>query len=453
MAVAELLPDGPRAGQSHAGPAMGLDRLFGSTMFFRLWCSQAVSSLGDWLGFVAITALAYRLGASSDGAAISLVLMARVVPGLFLASFAGVMIDRWDRRRVMVACDLGRGAVLALLPFATNIPELVLASFILEMLTLMWTPAKEASVPNLVAPAFLANANSLSLGAAYGSFPVAAALFALLAAAGSALGIRQETLALWGDVATFFLSAAVISTLTLPKPKPREGAEPGFDFGRTIADLREGWKFVVDSPVVRAVILGLGTGLIGGAMVVPLGPIMVKQVFGAGPAGFGLLLTSMGLGTAGGIIGLSVVQKKVDHVQVFLLALLCAGPCLMGAATMNHLGPACFFVGGLGLCAGAVYVLGFSLLQVNVSDELRGRTFATLYATVRICVLLAFTVAPLLSGLLDALSQATVGGRLHAGPASLAVPGVRLTLWLGGLIIFTAGLLARRTLRSASDLT
>jgi len=417
-------------------------------MFARLWCSQAVSSLGDWLGLVAITALAYRLGAGSDGAAISLVLIARLVPGLFLASFAGVLVDRWDRRRVMVACDVGRGTVLALLPFATNVGELVAASFVLEMLTLMWTPAKEASVPNLVPPSFLPNANSLSLAAAYGTFPVAAALFAALAAAAPALGVRQESLAMWADVATFFLSAAVISTLSLPRPKPQESGDRGFDLGRTIVELREGWQFVVDSPVVRAVIIGLGTGMIGGAMIVPLGPIMAKQVFGAGPAGFGVLLASLGVGVAGGIVGLGLVQHRVDHVRVFLAALLSAGPCLLLGAAMSHLGPACFCVGALGLCAGAVYVLGFSLLQANVADELRGRTFATLYATVRICVLLALTVAPVLSGVLDVLSTATVRGQLHLGPATLSVPGVRLTLWLAGLIIVGAGLLARRTLGS-----
>lgn len=445
------MPDGAGAvpqANGASSQAIGVGRVFGSPMFFRLWCSQAVSSLGDWLGFVAITALAYRLGAASDGAAISLVLVARLVPGLFLASFAGVLVDRWDRRRVMVACDLGRGLVLALLPFATNVGELVAASFAIEMLTLMWSPAKEASVPNLVGPKFLPTANSLSLAAAYGTFPVAAALFAVLAAVASAVGIRQESLAIWADVGTFFLSAAVISTLTLPRPRGRDGDEVGFDFGRTFAELREGWSFVAESPLVRAVILGLGTGLIGGAMVVPLGPIMAKQVFGAGPAGFGVLLASLGVGVAGGIVALSLIQHRVDHLRTFLGSLLAAGPCLLLGASMSHLGLACLWVFGLGLCAGSVYVLGFSLLQSNVSDDLRGRTFATLYAMVRICVLMALTVAPVLSGLLDGFSSSAVHRRLSVGPLSITVPGVRLTLWVGGAIILGAGLLARRTVRS-----
>src|SRR5205807_2568219 len=80
-----------------------------------------------------------------------------------------------------------------------------------------------------------------------------------------------------------------------------------------------------------------------------------------------------------------------------------------GAST-SHLIVAVLFVGGLGLCAGAVYVLGFSILQANVEDELRGRTFATLYTLIRFCLLLAFTVAPVLSTVLDGLSNRIIGG-------------------------------------------
>src|SRR5204862_2413145 len=116
----------------------------------------------------------------SPEAAISLVLSARLVPGFFLAPVAGVLIDRWNRKRVMVVCDIGRGAVLATLPFVQTIYALVFASLVLEVLTLLWAPAKDASVPKLVKRDYLATANSLSLVAAYGTFPIGSAVFAAL---------------------------------------------------------------------------------------------------------------------------------------------------------------------------------------------------------------------------------------------------------------------------------
>jgi dTMP kinase len=444
----------PRAGGGPTAEAPSALRLFGTRAFFRLWLAQVVSSLGDWIGFIALTAIAARVGGSSPEGAISLVLAARLVPGFFLGPTAGVFVDRWDRKRVMVVCDVGRGLVLASLPLVDTVPGLILASLLLEILTLLWSPAKEASVPNLVRQEFLANANSLSLVAAYGTFPIGSALFAALAGVAKWLsrhdaleGLSQESLAIYFDVATFFLSAVLISTLALPgQRRPHEGDGHGVQLKRTFQELGEGWRFIGKSPLVRSVILGIATGLVGGGMLVPLGPVMSKQVLGGGVAGFGLLLTALGTGVAGGIIALSVLQSRVPHERVFVLSVLVAGACQIAGASMSTLTPALAFVGVLGLCAGSVYILGFTILQTNVEDELRGRIFASLYTLTRFCLLLAFTLAPILSSLLDKLSARLFDRSVSVGGLSVTLPGVRLTLWLGGAIILAAGVLARGAL-------
>ena len=188
---------------------MGTSESSARATFFRLWLAQVVSSLGDWIGFVAIVALAQRIGGSSPEAAIALVMSARLIPGFFFSQFAGVLVDRWNRKKVMVTCDIGRGLVLATLPFIHTVWGLVLASFLLEIGTLFWAPAKEASVPNLVPPDQLTTANSLSLVAAYGTFPIASFVFAVLTAVAGGLtevpglgflDINRETLAISVDV-------------------------------------------------------------------------------------------------------------------------------------------------------------------------------------------------------------------------------------------------------------
>jgi len=434
-------------------------RLFGSRSFFRLWLAQVVSSLGDWIGFVAVTAVAARIGGSSPEGAISLVLSARLIPGFFFAPAAGVLVDRWDRKRVMVSCDIGRGLVLASIPFIDTVPGLFLASLGLEILTLLWSPAKEASVPNLVRTEFLATANSLSLVAAYGTFPVGTAVFAALTGVAARLSgndafgslpVSRESVAIWFDVITFFASASMISTLALPRHRRRERGGGHVDLKQSVRDVVEGYRFISHSPVVRAVILGLGTGLIGGGMLVPLGPVISKEVLGGGSAGFGLLLTALGTGMAAGIVLLSVVQSRLPHERVFIFSVLGAGVCQLAGASMSSLAPTLVLVAGLGLFAGSVYVLGFTILQTNVADNLRGRIFATLYTLVRFCLLMAFAVAPILSSLLGKLSDALVGGSITIGDATLELPGVRLTLWLGGAIIMAAGVLASRSMRPRS---
>ncbi len=192
--MVERVSDTPDGDATQPLPSVGGHRepsgpkLLGSTSFFRLWLAQVVSSLGDWIGLFAILTLTARIGKGSPEAAIALVMSARMIPGFFLASVGGVLVDRWDRRKVMVTCDVGRGLVLATLPFVDSVWQLFLASLVLEVLTLLWSPAKEASVPNLVASEKLASANSFSLAAAYGTFPIASALFASLTKVSEIIG-------------------------------------------------------------------------------------------------------------------------------------------------------------------------------------------------------------------------------------------------------------------------
>jgi len=475
--VAERLPDpadgdateplahlrsGPASSMEPRGPSTPLrgplgPRLLGSTSFFRLWLAQVVSSLGDWIGLFAILTLTARVGKGSPEASIAFVMSARMIPGFFLASVGGVLVDRWDRRKVMVACDVGRGLVLATLPLVRTVWGLFLASLVLEVMTLLWSPAKEASVPNLVASDNLASANSFSLAAAYGTFPIASALFASLTKVAEILGrhagvldflrLNQESLAIYADVLTFFLSATLIWSLTLPRTRAAVEHEP-IDLTRAFTEIKEGWKVIGTNPTVRSVMIGLGTGLIGGGMIAPLGPIYSNQVLHAGAAGFGLLLTALGMGVAVGVVGLSTLQKRIPHGRTFPWAVTGAGGAMLVAVSMSSLALTMTFIGIMGVCAGAVYVLGFTLLQESVEDELRGRIFATLYTLSRLCMLVSLSLAPLVSRLLDDLSNGAVGGEVGLLGASVGLPGVRLTLWIGAAIILVAGGLALRAYRS-----
>ena len=434
-------------------------RMFGSSQFFHLWITQVASATGDWLGFLAIASLAAGIGGKSSGAAaVGVVMAARIVPGFFLGAASGVVADRFDRKRVMVTCDVGRAAVLVTLPFVDTVGGLVVASLVLECFTLLWTPAKEASVPNIVPPGHLTTANSLSLVAAYGTMPIAAGLFSLLAGFSKAIGnidaldvfdANQEGLAFYVDAGTFLLSAFMISRLTLPKVerKPRVGGRR-LDLGQVFHELKEGWSYVFINPVVRAVNVGLATGLIGGGMLVPLGPIFAEEVLDAGTAGFGLLIFALGCGVAVGVVLLSVFQRHIPKARVFTTSVFGAGLALILAASMSALGPAALFVGMMGVCAGSVYVLGFTLLHESVDDELRGRIFSALYTLVRFCVLIAFAVGPFLAAALEGLSKRLLDSSISVGDVSIGIPGVRLTLWLAGVIILGAGVLAVKSLRA-----
>ncbi|MFN8034558.1 MAG: MFS transporter [Acidimicrobiia bacterium] len=439
----------PRPEESPVPPAFW--RVFGTKAYFRLWVAQVTSSLGDWIGMFAILSIATRLS-DNPGAAVSLVMLARVVPGFFLATVGGVIVDRFDRRKVMVTCDVGRAALLATLPFVNTLWALVVVSLLLEILTLLWGPAKDASVPNIVGKEQLASANSLSLFASFGTFPIGALIFASLAGMARLLGnipalsslkVDQEVLALWVDGFTYLVSAFIVFRLPLGR-KEGDGEKPHIDLTETFRDIKEGLQFLANHRLVRGVIVGLGIGIIGGGAMIPLGPVFAIQGLEGGPATFSLLMVALGTGAAIGVISLMALQKKLPRDIVFYWAVMGTGIALIVAVSFSMLAPAALFVAVVGACAGTAYVTGFTLLQEQVSDELRGRTFATLYTIVRMCLLISLTVSPLFADLFDALGGEYLSHHaVHAWALQYELPGVRLALWAGGVLAIVAGVYAR----------
>ena len=436
-------------------PAGPLLRPFGSAAFFRLWLAQVASSLGDWVGIVAITALSYRIGGAS---ATGFTLAARFVPGFFLAPFAGVLVDRLDRKKVMVCCDVGRALLLCVIPATSSVWQLVLISFLLELLTLLWSPAKDASVPNLVPAEAIPTVGSLSMAAAYGTFPLAAGISAGLfkltdrLAEVSWLHVlrgEREAAAIGFDVLSFLVSAALISTLPLVHDRTRARAVAGADSGhRTFAELRVGLAFIRSSPIVMAVMVGMGTGLVGGGLVIPLGRGFAAQALGAGDAGYGLLLSALGMGAAAGVVGVISAQRHVARERVFCMSVLGAATMLLMTAAMSSLAVAAWCVAGFGICAGSAFVLGQTILQTEVEDALRGRIFATFYALIRLALTLPLVLGPFTTTLLDRLSRWLFGRDETAtiGSSSFFLPGVRLTLWTGSVVVFGAAFLAFRVI-------
>jgi hypothetical protein len=135
--------------------------------------------------------------------------------------------------------------------------------------------------------------------------------------------------------------------------------------------------------VVRAVNVGLACGLIGGVMLIPLGQTFSEQVLHEGPGGFGVFVFALGVGTAAGVVGVSALQARLHKARTFVLSLFCAGVALIVGVSMSTLMLSAMWVAIMGIFAGSVYVLGFTLLHENVEDELRGRIFSAPYTLVR----------------------------------------------------------------------
>lgn len=380
----------------------------------------------------------------AGGGGVVLALVSRILPGLFFAAVGGVIADRLNRKVVMTTVEIGRAALVFSLAFASSIAFLVLVNLALEALTLVFQPAKEATVPNLVRRDELVQANSLSLSAAYGTFPLGAALFLVIAPLGPHVTLwgllpgTHEGLAFLLDSGTYVASAAIISTLAIPRRalSDRRKRRGRVDLAAPLRDLRDGVVFVATHPRVRPIVLAMTVALAGGGIVVVLGKPFAKDVLNAGSAGFPALLTAFGLGAGLGIVLVTVFGPRLRHKDIsFAISLLVTGVALGAAGLVKTIFGGVGWISVMGFGAGSAYVLGFAHLHEQVIDEVRGRTFAALFSLMRIGLLTSMTIALPLAEIFD-----------HLLPGLLA-DGYRVVLLLGGTVMFSTGLVTLWSLR------
>ena len=448
---------GPAAVRAHppvalpATSATALRALLGSPPFRRMAAATGTSALGDWIGFLAIIALtADILGPTRAAAfAVSGVMTARVLPSLLLAPVAGVFVDRWNRKRVLIVTDLGRATVMALIPFTDEILTLVLATLVIEVLSALFAPAKDAVFPTLVRRDQLVTANQINLVLTYGALPLAGVLYAVLvvlgqrvAPAGSLLALRPSTLPIWFNAVSFVVSAAFIAAIPV-----RRHAGATREAGEAVgAAFREGIEFVAGRPVIRALIGGVMVAAATAGVVISTGEFFA-DLLNAGPSGFGVLVAAVGVGMVGGLLLAGPLSRRVRPEWLFPPALGGAGLGLAAAAVTPGIVTAVPAAIVMGAGAGVVFIVGYTVLQQRAEDRIRGRVFGAFNAGVRLAIFGATVAVPFTIGLVG--REARVVGPDGAAVYPYVFGGIRLTLLATAALAVLGALVVARVLRAA----
>ncbi|HYY07634.1 MAG TPA: dTMP kinase, partial [Actinomycetota bacterium] len=394
-----------------------------------------------WVGFLAVASLVAQVAGGAGGAAfaISGLMLARTLPAVLFGPIAGALIDRLDRKQIMIVADIARGALYATMVVIGQLWAIYALSFVIESLSLMWGPARDASLPNLVPRRQLANANSIALASTYGTLPLGGIVFTLLVGLNTLLSHaipvlqgRDYAVPLFLDAATFLFSAAMISRVPI---LPSRGASTGrLDFSRIWRDVVDGIRFLREDSIASAMTAGIVVAFSAVGAVLALGPIFVVQTLDAGNAGWGFIVTSFGIGIGLGMVSANHVARLIERVSIFPWSLVVAAGTLFVLATMPNLGFAAVVTVWLGAFCGLAWVTGYTLLQENVTDEYRGRTFAALTILSRMGLFLSLALFPTLAG---------AYGTLGAGSGN----GIRLALASAGIAVALAGLNTRRLLK------
>lgn len=393
----------PKTLPTPAAPAPDVTRgVLAIKPFRKLWNSMVFSSLGDWLGLLATTALAQQLSGgdyAKANFAIAGVFIARLLPAVFLGPIAGVIADKLDRRKLMVNCDILRTGLYISIPIVHNYFWLYTAMILVECITLFWSPAKEASVPNLVPRDKLENANQVSLLAAYGTAPIAAAIFTFLSLFTSAinaafsLNVTAVDLALYANALSFAFAAFTVWGLReIPKgAAAKHAAETSI-----LKALHEGWKAVSGSKLIRGLIVGMVGAFFAAGAVIGLARTFVGDL-GGGEAAYGVLFGAVFTGLAAGIALGPKVFSQFSRRRLFGASLTISGAFLVALALIPNLVLAVFITIILGAFSGITWVTGFTMLGMEVQDEVRGRTFAFVQSLIRVVLVGVLAVAPLIA--------------------------------------------------------
>ena len=420
--------------------------------FRKLWNSMVFSSLGDWLGLLATTALAQQLSGGDYARAnfaIAGVFIARLLPAVFLGPIAGVIADRFDRRKLMVTCDVLRTGLYISIPLAHSYVWLYTATILVECVTLFWSPAKEASVPNLVPREKLESANQVSLLAAYGTAPIAALIFTFLSLFTSAFvalipgfSATAVDVALYVNAASFAFAAFTVFNLhEIPKGA---AAKHAADVG-IMKSLMEGWKSVSGSKIIRGLVVGMVGAFIAAGAVIGLARTFVGDL-GGGEAAYGILFGAVFSGLASGIAFGPKVFAQFSRRRLFGASLAIAGFFLVLLAAIPNLVLAVFIVIALGAFSGISWVTGFTMLGMEVQDEVRGRTFAFVQSLIRVVLVAVLAVAPLIAA---AVGQHT----FKFQNTQISYNGASVTIFIAGLIATLIGVVSYQQMKDRPNIS
>jgi dTMP kinase len=418
------------------GPG-GFRAVLRNTTFRNIWFAQLAAQLADKFLLFSLIILAYDISGGSTPVAVTL--LTYTVPAVLFAPPAGVIADRVDRKLIMLWCNLGRAAVVALIPLAALIPQLrgdfshlLLITLVFSAVGQLFGPAEAAVIPTILPRSALITANSMAL-----------LTMVLTLVVGGALAPIVSRIDLYAPywLATALLVIAGTFILASDIPRLERTTEPPVAAGRSrfhrmLVDLKEGVDALRAS---RGLMLAFGQVSIAVLvlfMLFALAPAYVSNVIGIAPQDSYVIL---GPATGGAILSavlLGQFVRNVDRSQLLFGSLIANGLTLLALAAVPQLmtqvpdlrvharitGAAFSLM--LGIEFGAIMIPAITYLMETTSDEIRGRIFALLYMVIN-----GVTALPVLAA--AALSD-TIG-------TAHVIGGLGVLLVIGGVAIFIAG--------------
>lgn len=366
-------------------PAFTQKSILQHVPFRTLWLAQFVSIFGDFLAlFGIISLITFRL--HGNAVQVTAVTIAYVLPLAVIGPIAGVFVDHWNVKRVMVASDIIRGLLILLLVFVTDVTQICVIFAIISTVSSFFAPAQSVTIRTIVPQEGLLAANAMITQAFY--------LVRLLSpfVAGALIAWLGEKLCFYLDTASFVFSAGMISSLAILRPRVQTE--------KTLAslseDFLEGNRFIFTHAGLSFVFLAMGVAMFVLSSFSPLISIYIRDSLSAGPFIFGLISSMVGIGLIAGAQVLGRIHHRTTRTNIVLGGLLSlgAGAALLGAFQNIPMAAVSTFM--MGFAISFVLIPAQTLSQQETPPALMGRVSSTFMSLISFAQVLGL----LLSGYL-----------------------------------------------------
>ncbi|MBN1504418.1 MAG: MFS transporter [Candidatus Eisenbacteria bacterium] len=386
--------------------------------FLALSIGQTVSQFGDRLNHMALIALVSELMPGSTFKFSKLMIFV-TIPGLIFGPISGVLIDRWNRKKVLFFCDLMRGGLVLLIPFIPYQQVVFAVVFLVFSAGLFYSPARNALIPSVIAKRKILMAGSVSNFTARASTVVGAVL------GGVIVGYFGWRISFYLDSASYLFSALMLLLVTY-RPAVRPGPEAGAPTRRTKGGLNtvireserlfvevwEGLKFAFSH---KWTVFGFSCSLalaVAGASLYVLVIVLVKEVLNKGMEGLGTLIGSLGIGMIVGSVLTGRFGHKTTERRIVLGGMVAFALCVMAFARMKSLPFMNAWAGVAGAALSPVFICLDAMLQKTVPEQFRGRVFSARDALMNGGFLVASVLVGLAAENLDKADTLTAVGLL-----------------------------------------
>ncbi|MEX0904824.1 MAG: MFS transporter [Balneolaceae bacterium] len=367
-----------------------IDLVKNNHQYRRLWLSQVISNFGDWFGILAVYALIQEYSGSE--LLLGLIIVVKMLSLAFFSPLAGYITDRFNRRSLMIWCDILRGLIV--LGFILIISaQMLWLAYVLVALQMVFSaifePAKTSSIPNITTSEELVNANILS-----------AASWSIIFTTGMALGgvatawLGTDVVFLINSV-SYLVSAWFIFRAVIPQVKMTD--EERYRTRNPLKGIAEGFRYLLNNGHVLRPALAKGTfTMCMGALVYML-IIIAEEVLMMGSIGLGILYAARGVGTGiGPVIGRRVFKRESGWLRGMGFFMIAGGSMYAFVGGMESVILMGLFVMLAHMASGSNWVMSTVLLQRRAPDVYRGRVFSTEWLLFTLAQSVSVTTAALL---------------------------------------------------------